>query len=133
MIKVGESGTWIIFALVVLAAASTLLPVSEPKIPGALELAALEGPGIQATEGSLQPFCEYLSRALGLNTQPRAVRASELMLCSTLREVVPIVRLDGRPVGEGAPGPETRRLRDIYRAHVREETAAFISGHDAIE
>jgi branched-chain amino acid aminotransferase len=31
---------------------------------------------------------------------------------------MPIVSLDGQPVGDGSPGPVTRRLRDLYwQAH----------------
>jgi branched-chain amino acid aminotransferase len=40
--------------------------------------------------------------------------ADEMFLTSTTREVVPIVRVDGRPVGNGKPGPVTQRLREAY-------------------
>jgi branched-chain amino acid aminotransferase len=36
--------------------------------------------------------------------------AAELFLSSTLRNVVPVVELDGEPVGDGDAGPVTRRL-----------------------
>lgn len=78
MTKVGESATWIIFTLVVLTAASTLLPLHDPEIPGALQVAVLNGPGSTRTEQALRPFCDYLSRALDLNTHPRSVSADEL-------------------------------------------------------
>lgn len=41
--------------------------------------------------------------------------ASELLLCSTLREVVPVVAIDGQPVGSGQPGPAGRALREALR------------------
>jgi D-alanine transaminase len=39
-------------------------------------------------------------------------RAEELFVCGTTMDVTPLVRLDGRPVGEGRPGPVTRALYD---------------------
>lgn len=44
------------------------------------------------------------------------ISAEEIFITSTLKEVLPVVRLDGRPVGDGRPGPITLRLRHLYRA-----------------
>ena len=44
--------------------------------------------------------------------------AAEMFLTSTTREVVPIARVDGKPVGTGRPGPITMRLLGAYRAAV---------------
>ena len=44
--------------------------------------------------------------------------AGEAFLTSSVREIVPVVRVDGRPVADGAPGPVTRRLQAAYRAAV---------------
>ncbi|HEY2825147.1 MAG TPA: aminotransferase class IV [Gemmatimonadales bacterium] len=41
-------------------------------------------------------------------------RASEMFLASTTVEVMPITTVDGRPVGDGKPGPVARRLRDLF-------------------
>jgi branched-subunit amino acid aminotransferase/4-amino-4-deoxychorismate lyase len=49
-----------------------------------------------------------------------AVRAAdELFLTSSTREMQPLVRLDGEPVGDGAPGPVTQRLAEAFAAYVR--------------
>jgi branched-chain amino acid aminotransferase len=40
--------------------------------------------------------------------------ADEVFITSTAGGIIPITRVDGRPVGDGAPGPLTRRLRDSY-------------------
>jgi D-alanine transaminase len=37
-------------------------------------------------------------------------RITELFLTSTVNDVMPIVRVDGRPVGSGRPGPVTQQL-----------------------
>lgn len=100
MSKLRVSTTWIIFLLVVLAAGSTLLPLGEPEIPGSLHLAVLEGPGPSDTERALKPFCDYLSRALGLNTQAHAVRAAELILGAKEAEIL-LGPIELMPKGEG--------------------------------
>jgi D-alanine transaminase len=46
-------------------------------------------------------------------------RASEIIISGTNKEITPVVRLDGRPVGTGAPGPVTRRLQEAYSELVR--------------
>lgn len=40
----------------------------------------------------------------------------ELFITGTTTEVVPIVTLDGKPVGDGSPGPVTLRAMELYRA-----------------
>lgn len=75
-----------------------------------LEVAAAEG--IPATEGRIP--CDDLRAA------------DEIFLTSTTREILPVVRLDDRPVSSGAPGPVTRRLHDAYRSRTR----AFMADGD---
>jgi branched-chain amino acid aminotransferase len=48
--------------------------------------------------------------------------ADEAFLTSTTREVVPIVRVDDRPIGTGRPGPVVRQLLEAYRARVATAT-----------
>lgn len=40
--------------------------------------------------------------------------ADEVFITSTLREIVPVVRADGVTIGDGSPGPTTKRLRDAF-------------------
>ena len=42
--------------------------------------------------------------------------ADECFLTGTAAEVVPVVRIDGRVIGSGKPGPVTRDLEARYRA-----------------
>ena len=41
--------------------------------------------------------------------------ADEVFLTSTTRELAPVARVDGRPIGGGRPGPLTRRLLAAFR------------------
>jgi len=45
--------------------------------------------------------------------------ADELFLAGTTMEVMPIVQVDGRPVGRGTPGPVAERLLGLFRDRVR--------------
>jgi branched-chain amino acid aminotransferase len=42
--------------------------------------------------------------------------ADECFLCGTGAEIVPVVSIDGRVIGNGKPGPATQRLVAQYRA-----------------
>jgi D-alanine transaminase len=46
-----------------------------------------------------------------------AKTAREAFLTSTTAELLPVVSIDGDKVGDGAPGPLSRRLREFYLAH----------------
>ena len=46
-------------------------------------------------------------------------RAEELWMTSSTKEVLPITRLDGAPVGDGRAGPLARRMRGWYREALR--------------
>jgi len=47
--------------------------------------------------------------------------ADECFLTGTGAEVVPVVKLDGREIGDGRPGAVTRRVREDFRRRVRTE------------
>lgn len=51
-------------------------------------------------------------------TTTRLAVADEVFITSTLREILPVVRVDGRLVGGGAPGPVTRSLHAAFRRKV---------------
>jgi branched-chain amino acid aminotransferase len=46
-------------------------------------------------------------------------RATELFVTSSLREIVPVVRIGDRAIGTGAPGEKTRALHAAYRALIK--------------
>ncbi len=43
-----------------------------------------------------------------------ALAAREAFVTSASNTVMPVVRIDGKSIGEGRPGPITRRLRDVF-------------------
>jgi D-alanine transaminase len=52
-------------------------------------------------------------------TLAEAGAAAEAFITAASAFVTPVVEIDGRPVGDGRPGPLTRRLREIYVAESR--------------
>ena len=46
--------------------------------------------------------------------------ADEAFLCGTGQEILPVVGIDRLPVGDGKPGPITRKLQKVYFDTVRE-------------
>ncbi|MBW3662437.1 MAG: aminotransferase class IV [Actinobacteria bacterium] len=49
--------------------------------------------------------------------------ADEVFLTATTREVVPVIRVTGRRIGSGRPGPVTGAVHEGYREIVRREAA----------
>jgi branched-chain amino acid aminotransferase len=47
--------------------------------------------------------------------------AEEVFLTGTGAEVIPVVRVDDRPIGDGRPGPVTRRLIEAFRELVNNQ------------
>ena len=45
--------------------------------------------------------------------------ADEMFLTGTAAEVIPVVEVDSRPIGNGVPGDQTHRLLDAFHALVR--------------
>lgn len=68
---------------------------------------------LELCAGLGQPVAERLLRVTDL------LRAEEVFITSTLKEIVPVTSLDERLVGQGRPGPVTRRLLQAYREHAR--------------
>jgi branched-subunit amino acid aminotransferase/4-amino-4-deoxychorismate lyase len=82
-------------------------PVSDGALPGVTRSAVLElarGAGIQAEERSLAP--------------EELFGAEEAFLTGAVMGVMPLVRVDGRAIGDGKPGPVTRRVRELYEGAV---------------
>jgi branched-chain amino acid aminotransferase len=65
-----------------------------------------------------------IAAATGVPREERVLRpedlrtADELFITSSLKEIAPVVTLDGAAVGDGKPGPVTRTLLKAYRARI---------------
>ncbi len=82
----------------------------------------LQTPERGVLEGITRKTVVELAEAAGwpveFVTLPAAdlARAEEVFLTSTAGGVMPVARIDGRPVGAGRPGPVTQRIRELYWA-----------------
>ena len=78
-------------------------------------------------EGIRYGLIEEMCRAAGIGFELRRVSraevlaADELLLSSATKEVLPITRLDERPVGSGKPGPVYARLYAAYQQAKQEQ------------
>jgi len=76
--------------------------------------------GCEILHGITRAATLRLAREQGITVEERpftvaeAQRAAEAFLTSASTFVWPVVAIDGRPIGDGRPGPVTRRLREIY-------------------
>jgi branched-chain amino acid aminotransferase len=86
-------------------------PVEDGLLPGVTRAAVLEVAedlGVPAAQESL--------------TVHDLLDADEVFLTNSIMEVMPVARVEARPIGSGAPGPVTRRLAEGYGALVARET-----------
>jgi branched-chain amino acid aminotransferase len=90
-------------------------------ISGKLVTPALEA-GI--LEGITRHYVIDLARERGIEVELRALRpdeivlVDELFLTSTIREILPVVSVDGQSIGNGRPGPVTQSLHRAFRTLV---------------
>lgn len=70
-----------------------------------------------------------LAREMGLEIREKDLdrrhleAACEVFLAGSVREVLPVVRIDDHPVFEGKPGPITRRIQAAYKDLIARELA----------
>ena len=80
-----------------------------------------------ALEGVTQSSVLTIARDEGIDVEVGNILRSDLytaeeaFLTGTAAEVVPIRSVDDRTVGNGEPGPVTRRIQEVYFAAVRGE------------
>lgn len=81
---------------------------SHATLPGCTRLAVVELASEQGLRIEERPF-----------SLEEVLNASEACLTSASNFVVPITRVDGRPVGDGTLGPVVKRLRQLYLENAR--------------
>ena len=86
--------------------------------------------GAGALAGITRAGILRIAAGVGLRHEFRALRvgelrdAAEVFISSSIRELLPVVRIDGKPVGDGTPGPWTEKLLHAFREQVHRELAA---------
>jgi D-alanine transaminase len=78
-------------------------PLSNAVLPGITRMAVMQ---LAAENG--------LSVEERLFTVEEALAAAEAFYTSASSFVMPVIAIDGKPVGDGKPGPMTQRLRQLY-------------------
>ena len=80
---------------------------------------------VACPEGITRGTVLDLAPAAGLRTSVRDVSLAELyaadeVFCTgTMGEIAGVVSVDGRAIGDGAVGPVTKRIAELYTAHAR--------------
>ncbi|GIW86945.1 MAG: aminotransferase [Isosphaeraceae bacterium] len=81
--------------------------------------------GTEILPGTTRQLLLRLIREEGLSFRETRIARSELAACEevllsgTTLELMPVVRVDGDPVGSGMPGPIARRLQTAFRRSVQ--------------
>jgi D-alanine transaminase len=99
----GSSTAWIVKGRTLVSR-----PLSEKVLPGITRAAVL---AFQAESGF-----GFDQRTFTVN---EALAADEAFITSATNLVMPVVEIDGQPVGGGVPGPVATRLRALYIAFAR--------------
>jgi branched-chain amino acid aminotransferase len=82
---------------------------------------------VACPEGITRATVLDLCRTNGIACQERDLslteiyRADEMFCTGTLGELAPVTKVDGRTIGDGNPGPVTRRLTDLFRGLTERE------------
>jgi D-alanine transaminase len=97
----GSSNAWIV-------AGDALItrPLGNDILPGITRSVVLDVVAAQGLRLDERPF-----------TVEEAYAAREAFVTSASQTVMPVVRIDGRPVGEGRPGPVARALRADFHSY----------------
>ena len=87
---------------------------------------ALEG----ITRGVILSLCKAMAIPCAERTLQRhdCYIADEMFLTGTGAEVIPVTKLDGRQIGDGTPGPITKRLVEAFKRHIRSGEPASAGG-----
>ena len=91
------------------------------------DLLSTPAKGVGLLPGITRQAILEIAEARKLKTKERKITISELLeadeafLTNSLIEIMPLVEVDGRPIGKGIPGPLTQVLMDSYKELVKGE------------
>lgn len=81
-------------------------------------------------EGTTRMRILGLCRDLGVEAEEATLRpeellaAAEIFVSSSVKGILPVTRIDDRPIGDGTPGPLTQQIRAAFEAAAASESAA---------
>jgi branched-chain amino acid aminotransferase len=76
--------------------------------------AVLIGITQKVIERLAMPFFSVESRLIHLKEIPLF---EEAFICSSTKEIMPVIAIDGKPIGSGRVGPKTERLRALFKEY----------------
>jgi branched-chain amino acid aminotransferase len=85
-------------------------------------------PWMSMLEGCTRNAVMEIGRRMGLEVAEQPLQrydlytATECFLTGTAAELIPVVRIDGRTIGDGTPGPVTKELLGRFRDYIDEAT-----------
>jgi len=89
-------------------------------------------PYMDILEGITLDTALIIARDLGLPVTARPIHRSELFvaeevfICGTASEIVAVTRIDHRLIGDGKPGPITKKIQDEFRRIVEAKNEKYI-------
>lgn len=92
---------------------------------------AIRTPGSSVLPGITRGAVIKLARKLGYPVTERDLslnelwQADEIFITASNKEILPIVKIDDRPIGDGRPGPVTLKLLAAYRELVADYVRKF--------
>lgn len=96
-------------------------------------------PSLGILEGITRDSVITIAKDLGLEVREEKISrdevyiADEMFLCGTAAEITPVREVDRRTIGEGKPGPITRKLQEVFFKVVRGEDPKYQHWLDYVE
>lgn len=96
-------------------------------------------PAMGILEGITRDSVITIARDLGLEVREERITrdeiyiADEMFLCGTAAEITPVREVDRRAIGDGKPGPITRKLQEVFFKAVRGEEPKYQHWLDYVE
>ena len=83
-------------------------------------------PLTRVLKGTTRQAVMDLARRAGINVEERCPllaelpQATEAFITGSVKKILPVVRVGAQIIGDGHPGPATKRLSDLYLEHILE-------------
>jgi branched-chain amino acid aminotransferase len=77
-------------------------------------------------KGTVRQAVLDVARGIGMNVEERCPllvelpQATEAFITGSVKKILPVVRIGAQIIGDGRPGPETKRLSALYLKHIEE-------------